>query len=876
MDISLINSESLALLSRMAGQELQKKDATPAVVFMASLLCVLMGVIYQDGKITPQERERWQTNLTRLIPPNSNLKKLVPIFTKHILFFRIYKNFNDLLLLMSTLSDSEKLLLIGFGYQMSASDGEIEPREKDYLENLANQINIDSRHIQIFESAFTDLVIEDQEALIEVHSLLDPAQFQLLDNIFVLAAKNIVEVLPAKPRLKRDKIRVLPNYDNLKQFQEYRQELDNICYHFYQIIAQEEHQVWSKSLIDDIQEISQKNQSKRFRVTVVGEFSQGKSTFLNALVGEEIQPVREIPCTGVVSVLRYGEQKRVICCYKDGRKEDIAIEDYQEKVSISEEAAIGNLSDELAHCKIEEIIFEHPDLDICSSGVEIIDSPGLNEHPDREAITQKILKDTDAAIFITSASRCLAKSERDVIEGLKVTLNAGLSDQPANNLFILVNFWDLVQTEKGRNQIPKRIEENIQGKKPIISGENRIHYISAKLALDAIVNNEHNEYIETFDYFINCLQEFLVNERGKIEVTSNVNRIQALSEIADNDLKQFERILEGKIKISESAKLEILEKIGEASGLYLRISDQAKYSVAVSQEYATASWNKWVQGLEERIVNKGGTLTSGHSPLVEQEKVLQDYCEQFTQDLSDEIQNWINNLQSEILSKQAKELNSVIYSALEAIRIDLQKLGNQLGTNLDEQFTSSMASNIRANNLGINYFMASSENNDEGGFNMFGSLGAGAVGLTAGALLGIFGLGLGFIPALIVGGLGGLATAIGGLKFLFGKPDQDEVYTQYKRQIYNLGFQKFFESEKEIFNTIVEKIELVYQERYLVFADFIEQAMALYENLIEQQEKAHTKTLEEKEKTIVWINQQHEKLEKIQNELEAIVTQVTS
>lgn len=186
MDISLINSESLALLSRMAGQELQKKDATPAVVFMASLLCVLMGVIYQDGKITPEERERWQTNLTRLIPPNSNLKKLVPIFTKYILFFRIYKNFNDLLLLMSNLSDSEKLLLIGFGYQMSASDGEIELREKDYLENLAHQINIDSRHIQIFESAFTNLVIEDQEALIEVHRLVDPAQFQLLDNIFVL------------------------------------------------------------------------------------------------------------------------------------------------------------------------------------------------------------------------------------------------------------------------------------------------------------------------------------------------------------------------------------------------------------------------------------------------------------------------------------------------------------------------------------------------------------------------------------------------------------------------------------------------------------------------------------------------------------------
>jgi hypothetical protein len=455
-----------------------------------------------------------------------------------------------------------------------------------------------------------------------------------------------------------------------------------------------------------------------------------------------------------------------------------------------------------------------------------------------------------------------------VIEGLKLTLNAGLSDQPANNLFILVNFWDLVQTEKGRNQIPKRIEENIQGKNPIISGENRIHYISAKLALDAIVNNEHNEYIETFDYFINCLQEFLVNERGKLEVASSVNRIQALTESADNDLKQYEKILEGKIKISESAKLEIFEKIGEASGRDLRILEQAKYSITVSLEYTAESWNKWLEESQDRIAKKVGTWTSEHSPFVDKEKVLQDYCEQFTQDLSEEIQNWIDNLQSEILSQQVKELNSLIHSELEAIRIDLQKLGNQLGTNLDEQFTSNMASNIRANNLGINSFMTGSVNNDEGGFNVFGSLGA--VGF-ASVLLAV--AGLGFIPALIVGGLGGLATAIGG--FFFGGPNQDEVYTQCKWQVYDLGFKKFFESEEETFNTIIENIELVYQERYLVVADIIEQAIALYENLIEQQEEAHTKTLEEKEKTIVWINKQHQKLKNIQNELEAIVTEVT-
>ena len=236
MNIGLINPDYLALLSRMAGQELRQKDATPPVVFMASLLCLMMGVIYQDGTITAQERERWQINIDRLVPANSDFRKLVSLFTKHLLFFKLYNQFSNLLLLTSPLSDSEKLLLLGFGYQMSASDGDIELNEKNYLEDLATKINIDFRYIQTFESGFINKEVEDQEALTEVHNLLDPAQFQSLDNIFVLAAKNILESLPSKPRLKRGKTRVVPNYENLKRFQNYRQDVDNICYHFYQII----------------------------------------------------------------------------------------------------------------------------------------------------------------------------------------------------------------------------------------------------------------------------------------------------------------------------------------------------------------------------------------------------------------------------------------------------------------------------------------------------------------------------------------------------------------------------------------------------------------------------------------------------------------
>ncbi|MHC5737693.1 dynamin family protein [Nostoc sp.] len=149
----------------------------------------------------------------------------------------------------------------------------------------------------------------------------------------------------------------------MKKFQDYRKQVDNCCYQLFQIIQDCTNRGFlPHTLIEEVEEISQKVKSQQFRLAVLGEFSQGKSTLLNALLGEEIQPAREIPCSGMVTVLKYGTQKRVVCRYKDGHEEEIPFEQYQLKATISEDAALGCLSDELAHNEIDEIVFEHPDL----------------------------------------------------------------------------------------------------------------------------------------------------------------------------------------------------------------------------------------------------------------------------------------------------------------------------------------------------------------------------------------------------------------------------------------------------------------------------------------------------------------------------------
>ncbi len=50
----------------------------------------------------------------------------------------------------------------------------------------------------------------------------------------------------------------------------------------------------------------------RFRLAVVGQFSRGKSTLKNALLGGAYLPMGAVPMTSVITTVRYGSRPRAI------------------------------------------------------------------------------------------------------------------------------------------------------------------------------------------------------------------------------------------------------------------------------------------------------------------------------------------------------------------------------------------------------------------------------------------------------------------------------------------------------------------------------------------------------------------------------------
>jgi len=61
----------------------------------------------------------------------------------------------------------------------------------------------------------------------------------------------------------------------------------------------------------------------RFYLACIGQFKRGKSTLINALMGETVLPVGFIPVTAVPTVIRYGARKKARVQFTDGSCKEV-------------------------------------------------------------------------------------------------------------------------------------------------------------------------------------------------------------------------------------------------------------------------------------------------------------------------------------------------------------------------------------------------------------------------------------------------------------------------------------------------------------------------------------------------------------------------
>ena len=190
--------------------------------------------------------------------------------------------------------------------------------------------------------------------------------------------------------------------------------------------------------IEDLRLASQNLRQGVFRLLVLGDMKRGKSTFLNALIGEKLLPSDVNPCTAVLTVLRYGSEKKVTVHFKDdSRAERLDFETFKKQYTIDpDRAKTLETEKKLAFPNVSHAVVEYP-LPFLEKRVEIVDSPGLNDTEALNELSLNYVNNCHAILFVMRAAQPCTLEERRYLENY--IKGRGLT------VFFLVNAWDEVK-----------------------------------------------------------------------------------------------------------------------------------------------------------------------------------------------------------------------------------------------------------------------------------------------------------------------------------------------------------------------------------------------------------------------------------------------
>lgn len=189
-----------------------------------------------------------------------------------------------------------------------------------------------------------------------------------------------------------------------------------------------------ESILDEIQSIERAIERDFFRVVVLGEFKRGKSTFINALLGQRILPTDVLPETATITNILYASEPRLQVVYKNKQVEE-------RPLNAAEMERFSARADKAYTDTIDYIKVGYP-LDLLAPKICLVDTPGVADLDEsRTDITYGYVPTANAVIFLLDANTPLTKTETEFIE--HHILPQGIRD-----ILFVVNKYDHVDEEE--------------------------------------------------------------------------------------------------------------------------------------------------------------------------------------------------------------------------------------------------------------------------------------------------------------------------------------------------------------------------------------------------------------------------------------------
>ncbi|MBW4550185.1 MAG: dynamin family protein [Aphanocapsa sp. GSE-SYN-MK-11-07L] len=223
-------------------------------------------------------------------------------------------------------------------------------------------------------------------------------------------------------------------------------------------------------LRQDINQLISVPETPAFRIAVFGPFNYGKSTLLNAILGQRTLPIDLIPTTGAAIVVRYGTELQTRIKLTNGRT---LIEPGTE---ILKQFAI--LDDERRMREDVAAVEVWCPNSWLQTGVELLDLPGTNDREAQDALVRDSLLTADLVIQVLDGRKLMTLGERE-------HLRDWLQDRGIETVVFVVNFLNLLEPDQ-QQQVSQRmrfVAESFRSQLPL--GVSNLYRVDALPALRA-------------------------------------------------------------------------------------------------------------------------------------------------------------------------------------------------------------------------------------------------------------------------------------------------------------------------------------------------------------------------------------------------------
>jgi len=267
-------------------------------------------------------------------------------------------------------------------------------------------------------------------------------------------------------------------------------------------------------LLESVNRLKARAASNQISLAVLGEFSSGKTTFINSLLNTDILATGILPTTAVCTYISYGPEPVCEVSLKDGTILQL---------TSNEVAAFSSEGSRSADVEGVRLKLSAP---LLAYGLIVVDTPGVNVNIDKhEAITERAIESSNACVYLMDARQPGKKTTIDFLRTIRPKVD---------KFFFVLNRADILDTSEQREAL-EYVKDALIRECSI--PEPRVEILSS-------ISSTEGPWGSRFEAFKQSLNEFMKSERDSVICAD-------LARLLGSAIIRSERLLNSKFRLAE-------------------------------------------------------------------------------------------------------------------------------------------------------------------------------------------------------------------------------------------------------------------------------------------------------------------------------------